>query len=47
LRRYLQLHPASREDIAAWRLPTLAARLNENIAAEQAQLLAAIETALP
>jgi aminoglycoside phosphotransferase (APT) family kinase protein len=43
LRRYLQLRPAVRENIAAWRLPTMAARLNENIAAEQAQLLAAIE----
>ena len=46
LRRYVQLRPASREEIAAWRLPTLAARLNENIAPEQAQLLAAIEAEL-
>jgi aminoglycoside phosphotransferase (APT) family kinase protein len=46
LRRYVQLSHASREDIAAWRLPTLAARLNENIAAEQAQLLATIEAEL-
>jgi aminoglycoside phosphotransferase (APT) family kinase protein len=46
LRRYLQLCRASREDVAAWRLPTLAARLNENIAAEQAQLLALVEAAL-
>jgi aminoglycoside phosphotransferase (APT) family kinase protein len=47
LKRYLQLRPASREDIAAWRLPTLAARLNENIAAERAPVLAAIEALVP
>ena len=46
LRRYLELRPASREEIAAWRLPILAARLNENIAPEQAQLLALIEALL-
>jgi aminoglycoside phosphotransferase (APT) family kinase protein len=46
LKRYLQLRPTSREEIAAWRLPILAARLNENIAPEQAQLLAAIEAEL-
>ena len=46
LRRYLQLRHASREEVAAWRLPTLAARLSENIAAEQAQLLALVEAAL-
>jgi aminoglycoside phosphotransferase (APT) family kinase protein len=47
LRRYLQLHPTLRGDIAAWRLPTLTARLNENIAAEQASVLAAIEALVP
>jgi aminoglycoside phosphotransferase (APT) family kinase protein len=42
LRRYLQLHPALREDIAAWQMPVAAARLVENVP-ENPRLLALVE----
>jgi aminoglycoside phosphotransferase (APT) family kinase protein len=45
LRRYLQLHPASREDIAAWQMPVAAARLVENVP-ENPQLLALVEASV-
>ena len=46
LRSYLQLHPASREQIAAWQLPVAAARLTEDIPEEKDHLLALIEASL-
>lgn len=46
LRSYLQLRPASREQIAVWQLPVAAARLAENIPEEKIQLLALIEASL-
>jgi len=46
LRAYLQLRPASRQQIAAWQLPVAAARLNENIPGEEDQLLALIQASL-
>jgi len=46
LRSYLQLRPASREQIAAWQLPMAAARLAENIPEEKGRLLALIEANL-
>ena len=46
LRSYLQLRPASREQIAAWQLPMAAARLAENIPEEKDRLLALIEAKL-
>ena len=46
LKRYLQLRPASREQIAAWQLPVAAARLAENIPGEKDRLLALIEAKL-
>ncbi len=45
MRRYLQLHPASREDIAAWQMPVAAARLVENVP-ENPQLLALVEASV-
>jgi len=45
LRRYLQLRPASREDIAAWQMPVAAARLVENVP-ENPQLLALVEASV-
>ncbi len=46
LRSYLQLRPASREQIAAWQLPVTAARLTEDIPEEKDHLLALIEASL-
>jgi len=46
LKRYLQLRPASRQQIVAWQLPIMAARLAENIPEEEQRLLALIETYL-
>ena len=47
LKRYLQLRPASREQIAAWQLPVAAARLDENIPPEEEKrLLAFVEAKL-
>ena len=47
LKRYLQLRPASGEQIAAWQLPVAAARLDENIPPEEEnQLLAFVEAKL-
>jgi Ser/Thr protein kinase RdoA (MazF antagonist) len=46
LRRYLQLRPASRQELAAWRLPVAAARLSEDIPEEREQVLALVEASL-
>lgn len=46
LKRYLQLRPASRAELAAWRLPVAAARLSEGIKEEEGRLLAIIEAGL-
>ncbi len=43
LRRYCRLRPVSAAELAAWRLPVAAARLSENVAEEEAQLLAIVE----
>ena len=45
LRRYIQLRPVSREQIAAWHLPVAAARLAEDIP-EQGRLLGLIQALL-
>jgi len=47
LRRYLELRPASRQELAAWQLPVAAARLSERIPEEQAEVLAIVERCLP
>ena len=46
LRRYLQIRPGSREQIAAWLLPVMAARLAENIPGEEERFLAFVEAKL-
>jgi uncharacterized protein (TIGR02172 family) len=48
LKRYLQIHPASRSEIDAWRLPLLAARLSEveDYPAEKKLLLKRIRAGL-
>ena len=46
LRRYLQLMPGSREKIAAWLLPVVAARLREDIPGENPRFLALVEELL-
>ena len=46
LKRYLQLRPGSREQMAAWELPLVEARLADNIPEERGLLLAFIEKAL-
>jgi aminoglycoside phosphotransferase (APT) family kinase protein len=48
LNRYLQIHPASRQQINAWQLPLMAARLREveQYPREKQLLLARIQTAL-
>lgn len=46
LKRYLQLRPSSREQIAAWELPLVTSRLLDNIPEEKALLLAFIEKTL-
>ena len=46
LKRYLQLRPASREQIAVWELPLVTSRLSDNISEERARLLAFIGEAL-
>lgn len=46
LKRYLRLHPASGQQIDAWKLPVAAARLSENIPEENARLLAFVEAGL-
>lgn len=44
LRRYLRQSPAREEDLAAWHLPILVARLGEGIAEEQDAILRLLET---
>jgi aminoglycoside phosphotransferase (APT) family kinase protein len=39
MRRYRQLHPASRQEINAWALPVAAARLSEGVTQEESLLL--------
>ena len=46
LKRYLQLRPSSRKQIAAWELPLVTSRLLDNIPEEKALLLAFIEKTL-
>ena len=46
LKHYLQLRPAPREQIAAWELPLVTARLADNIPEERDLLLTFIEKAL-
>ena len=46
LRRYLQIRPGSRKQIAAWLLPVMAARLAENIPGEEERFLAFVEAKL-
>ncbi|MBE9483147.1 MAG: hypothetical protein IMY88_05645 [Chloroflexi bacterium] len=46
LRRYLQIRPGSREQIAAWLLPVMAARLAESVPGEEERFLALIEAKL-
>ena len=46
LKRYLQLRPGSREQMVAWELPLITARLADNIPEERDMLLAFIEKAL-
>jgi uncharacterized protein (TIGR02172 family) len=45
VRRYLRLRPASKGELAAWRLPIAVARLGEGIAGERGKLLRLIEEA--
>ena len=44
IRRYLRRHPAHAEDLAAWQLPIIVARLGEGIAEERDNLLRLLET---
>lgn len=44
LRRYLRQSHARKEDLAAWHLPILIARLGEGIAEEQEPLLRLLKT---
>ena len=46
LRRYRQLRPVSQEEMEAWQLPVMAARLRENIPEEEQRLLALVEASL-
>jgi Ser/Thr protein kinase RdoA (MazF antagonist) len=46
LKRYLQLTPFHRQEIEAWQPLIAAARLSENIDAEQTHLIARVETGL-
>jgi Ser/Thr protein kinase RdoA (MazF antagonist) len=46
LKRYLELRPASREQIEAWELPLITARLADNIPEERELLLGFIEKAV-
>jgi hypothetical protein len=46
LRRYRQLRPVSRAQLAAWEVPIAAARLSEDIADEEEGLLAIIKAGL-
>jgi len=46
LKKYLELRPGSREQMAAWELPLITARLLDNIPEERDMLLAFIEKAL-
>ncbi len=46
LRRYMQLRPASRSELAAWQLPVAAGRLSEDIPEERDQVLALVEASL-
>jgi len=46
LKRYLQLRPGSREQMAAWELPLITARLADSIPEERDMLLASIEKSL-
>ncbi len=46
LRRYFELRPASREQLAAWQLPVAAARLSEDIPEEREQVLELVKTSL-
>ena len=46
LRRYLQIRPGSREQIATWLLPLMAARLAENVPGEEERFLKLIEASL-
>ena len=46
LRRYFQLRPASREQLAAWQLPVAAGRLSEDIPEEREQMLALVKASL-
>ena len=46
LKRYLQLRPASRQQIAAWELPLITSRLSDSIPEERDLLLAFIKEAL-
>jgi uncharacterized protein (TIGR02172 family) len=46
LRRYLQLMPGSREQIAEWLLPVAAARLEEKVAGEEPRFVGLIERLL-
>jgi Ser/Thr protein kinase RdoA (MazF antagonist) len=46
-RRYFQLRPAGREQLAAWRPIVAAARLSENIPQERDWLLSLLQASLP
>ena len=46
LKRYLQLRPASRQQIAAWELPLITSRLSDSIPEERDLLLTFIERAI-
>ncbi len=46
LRRYLRQRPARAEDLAAWRLPIVVARLGEGIAEERGHLLRLLENSV-
>jgi len=46
VRRYVQLRPGSRQEIAAWELPALAAQLNDFMPQEQVLVLARIKQLL-
>lgn len=47
LQRYMQLRGISRQELAAWRAPIAAARLDEGLEEETDDLLAVIDAALP
>jgi hypothetical protein len=46
MREYLRLHPIPAQELRAWRLPMLAARVAEGIDEERSRLLSLIDVEL-